>query len=351
MDKKLKVGIIGAGWIAGHHMSGYRRSGKAEVVAVADVNENAARELMRRNNLDCTYYSDYRELLKDSDVQSVSICAPNKYHSEITIAAANNGKHMLAEKPFVTNAGEAQSSYAAIQRNGVKCAVGYHRRFNPLCKEIVQMRDEGKLGQIYFAQSDYIHNLPDELPIWDWIGKKEFNPSLYHAGGGHCVDTIRYLMDDEIVECTAFVSNFNYPTCETEAETVALYRFKSGQIGKVMSLVLKPVASFTFNIEVYGTRGTMRNNRLMLDTIPNFNDPTNKDNEIEYPAWMPNNTAGITEPWDVEVCEFVDWVLGVSDGKVLCKAIDAIRVAEACWAAVISSAEHRVVKLPLVQLD
>jgi hypothetical protein len=95
----------------------------------------------------------------------------------------------------------------------------------------------------------------------------------------------------------------------------------------------------------------MRNNRLILDSIPNFNDPTNKDNEIVYPEWMPNNTAGVTEPWDVEVCEYIDWVLGDSQGTVLCKAIDAIRVAEACWAAVISSAEHRVVKLPLVKFD
>jgi hypothetical protein len=58
----------------------------------------------------------------------------------------------------------------------------------------------------------------------------------------------------------------------------------------------------------------------------------------------------VTEPWDVEVCEYVDWALGESDGKELCKAIDAIRVAEACWAAVISSAEHRLVQLPLVDL-
>jgi UDP-N-acetylglucosamine 3-dehydrogenase len=351
MATQLKIGIIGTGWIASHHMNGYRKNGKAEIVAVADINEVAAREFIKKEGLNCKYYKDYRDLIKDSDVQSVSICAPNKYHSEMTVAAANAGKHMLAEKPFVTNVGEARASYAALKKNGVKCAVGYHRRFNPLCKEIVRLRDEGKLGKLYFAQSDYIHNLPDELPIWDWIGKKEFNPSIYHAGGGHCVDTIRYLMNDEIVECTALVSNINYPACETEAETVALYRFKNGQIGKVMALVLKPVAAFTFNIEVYGTKGTMRNNRLMLDTIPNFNDPANKENEIEYPAWMPNNTSGVTEPWDEEVCEFVDWVLGESDGKVLCKAKDAIRVAEACWAAVISSAEHRVVQLPLVELD
>jgi predicted dehydrogenase len=159
------------------------------------------------------------------------------------------------------------------------------------------------------------------------------------------------MMDDEIVECTAYVSNLNYPSCETEAETVALYRFKNNQIGKVMSLVLKPVASFEFNLEVYGTKGTFKNNHLVLDSMPNYNDPNNKDNVICYPEWMPDNTKGVTEPWDVEIGEFVKWVLDESSGETLCKAKDAIRVAEACWAAVISSAEHRPVKLPLVELD
>lgn len=351
MEKKLKVGIIGTGWISHNHMNGYNKSGKAEIVAVADLNDKAAKEFISKYGLNAKYYSNYKDLLENPDVQAVSICAPNKYHSEITVAAANAKKHIMAEKPFVTNVDEAKRSYEAINKNGVKCAVGYHRRFNPLYQEMKRMRDEGKLGRLFFVQSDYIHNLPDELPIWDWIGKKEFNPSLYHAGGGHCVDTIRYMMGDEIVECTAYVSNINYPTCETEAECVALYRFMNGQIGKVMSLVLKPVESFKFNLEVYGTKGTFKNNKLILDTVPNYNDPNNKDNEITYPNWMPDNTVGITEPWDVEVAEFVNWVLGDSDGKDLCKAKDAIRVAEACWAAVISSAEHRAVKLPLVELD
>ena len=349
--KKLKVGIIGAGWQAENHLRGYQRSGKAEIVAVADPREDTARALMKKFGFEAKRHDSYQKLLADPEVEAVSILAPNKFHSEITVAAAKAGKHMLAEKPFVTNPAEAKASWDALKAAGVKCAVGYHRRFNPICKEIVTLKKQGKLGDIYFAQSDYVHNLPDELPIWDWIGKKALNPSLFHAGGGHCVDTIRYLMDDEIVECTAFVSNLNYPACETEAECLALYRFRGGQIGKVMSLVHKPVASFDFNIEVYGTKGTMRNNRLVLDSTPNYNDPTNKDNEIVYPDWKPDNTPGVTEPWDLEVVEFVDWVLGDSDGATLAKAKDAIRVGEACWAAVISSREHRVVKLPMVELD
>lgn len=351
MSDRLKIGIIGAGWQAENHLRGYMKSGKAEIVAVADVREGAAQALLDKFGLQARICSGYKDLLADKDVQAVSICAPNKYHGEITVAAAEAGKHILAEKPFVTNPKEAQKSWQALKASGVKCAVGYHRRFNPLYREMKKLKDEGKLGRIFFAQSDYIHNLPDELPIWDWIGKKDLNPSLYAAGGGHCVDAVRYMMDDEIVECTAFVSNINYPACETEAETVALYRFASGSIGKVMSLVLKPVESFKFNLEVYGTKGTFRNNKLILNTMPEYNVPGKRGNEITYPDWMPDNTPGITEPWDLEVCAFIDWVLGEGDGAELCKAKDAIRVAEACWAAVLSSAEHRVVRLPLVELD
>ena len=181
--KKLKVGIIGAGWQAENHLRGYLRSGKAEIVAVADLKEEMARGLMKKFDFRAKCYDSYQNLLADPEVEAVSILAPNKFHSEITIAAARAGKHMLAEKPFVTSPAEAKASWDALKASGVKCAVGYHRRFNPICKEIVSLKKQGKLGNIFFAQSDYVHNLPDELPIWDWIGKKALNPSLFHAGG------------------------------------------------------------------------------------------------------------------------------------------------------------------------
>jgi predicted dehydrogenase len=111
------------------------------------------------------------------------------------------------------------------------------------------------------------------------------------------------------------------------------------------------VGSFIFNLEVYGTKGTFRNNKLVLDTYPDFWDPGNKESEVTYPNWMPNNTVGITEPWDIEIHRFVDWILSGKDETGLCQAIDGIKVAEACWAAVISSKENRVVKLPLINYD
>lgn len=349
MKQTLKVGLIGSGWQAENHVRGYIRSGKAEIVAIADINRSRVDSLAEKFGLTgFQYYASYQELLEDRSVDAISVMVPNKFHEEVVIAGANAGKHILAEKPFVTSIPGAKAVYAALKKSGVKCAVGYHRRFNPICQEIVRMRDNGTLGTLAFVQSDYLHNLPAHLPIWEWNTKKEFNPTPFLGGGGHCVDTITYLMNDEIVECAAFSGHMLIPDSEINNETCAIFRFKNGAMGKVTALSMKPILSFEFPIEVYGSKGTMRNNKLILDTIPDFNNPANRDNCITFPDWAPNNTPGVTEPWDVEVAEFVDWVLGDSDGRILCKPKEAIRVAEACWATAISNEEHRMVKLPLI---
>jgi len=348
MGKNLKVGIIGAGWIANHHVDGYLKSGKTEIVAVSDTNEKAADTLKAEHGLDCRYHENYNDLLADKDIDAVSICAPNKYHSEMTVAAAEHKKHVLCEKPFASSIEEAANSLDAVSRNSVKCAVGFHRRFNPLYREMKKTTDEGRLGELFFCQCDYIHNQM-HLPIIKWTLKKAFNPSLFHAGGSHCVDILRYVMGCEIVECSAFVSNKSCPECETEADTVALYRFENGALGKVMRLAPAPITGFEFSLELYGTKGTFKNNALRLDSFPEYWNPANKDKVITYPEeWIPNNTPGISEPWDVEVMEFVDWVLSGRDETPLAQAVDAVKVAEACWAAVISNRERRVVSLPLM---
>ena len=351
MEGNLPVGIIGTGWIANHHIAGYKKSNRADIAAVADTNEEAARDFVKRHQLDCKIHSSYQDLLADTSIKAVSICAPNKFHSEITVAAAEHKKHILCEKPFVSSVEEAQRSLEAIQKNGVRCAVGLHRRFNPLYMEMKRLADAGDLGEIFFCQCDYIHNQL-RLPIIKWTLKKAYNPSLFHAGASHCVDLLRYIVGHEIVECTAFVSNKSCPECETEADAVAIYRFENDALGKVMRMAPSPITSFEFSMEIYGTKGTFKNNKLILDSMPEYWNPANKDQATTYPeSWIPNNSPGITEPWDVEVCEFVDWILSGKEETQLCQANDAIRVAEACWAAVIANREKRVVQLPLPSFE
>jgi predicted dehydrogenase len=115
-----------------------------------------------------------------------------------------------------------------------------------------------------------------------------------------------------------------------------------------MRIAPRPITGFEFNLEVYGLKGTFKNNELRLDRFPRYWDPAKRDDVVRYPDWMPNNTPGVTEPWDVEVGEFVDWILDEKPRTDLAQAEDAVRVAEACWAAVIANNERRVVDLPLM---
>ena len=350
MSGVLNVGLIGSGWQARNHMRGYQQSGNARIAAIANPNKESVDKLINEFNLEgVKYYATHQDLLADKSIEAVSILTPNRFHEEMVIAGAEAGKHILAEKPFVTSIDGAKAVWAALKKSGVKCAIGYQRRLNPICKEIVRLRDNGTLGRLVFVQSDFFHGLPAWMPHWKWLTKKANNPTPFQSSGGHCVDTITYLMNDEIAEVSAFSAHNLMPDSEVNMETCAIFRFKNGAIGKVASLSMKAVVSFEFPIEVFGTKGTMRNNKLILDTIPNYNDPKNKDNCIMYPNWSPDNTPGVTEPWDVMVMDFVDWVRGDSDGKELCKPKEAIRVFEACWGTVISNEEHRVVKLPLIE--
>lgn len=98
MDK-IKIGVIGTGSISGMHLSAYRNNPQTTIYAVCDLNEERAREVATEYNVE-KVYTDYRELLANSEIDAVSICTWNNSHAEISIAALEAGKHVLVESRF-----------------------------------------------------------------------------------------------------------------------------------------------------------------------------------------------------------------------------------------------------------
>ena len=97
--EKLKVGIIGSGFIAEHHCYSYSLLSNVEIVGIASLLEDQAKELMKKFNIPGEPIKDYKELLK-LDCDAISVCLPNFLHKEVTIDVLNSGKHALVEKPF-----------------------------------------------------------------------------------------------------------------------------------------------------------------------------------------------------------------------------------------------------------
>lgn len=344
---KVKVGLIGVGWMGSELGRNIVKNPNAELVAVANRREESVKRFKKDTGSNPMYYKDYQELLKNPDIEAVIISTPNNTHKEITIAAAEAGKHIMCEKPMAITLDDCKKIKEAVTKTGVKYLIGYHCRFNPLYNYAKNILDSGDMGEPYFIESDYIHYIPSDWAIWDWLGKEDIAGSLFHAGCGHNVDLMRYICGD-ISEVSCFKDIFvpRKVQVETEDTAVAIFRFEKGAIGKII-LGIGAISPFTFTFSLYGTKATIRNNKVWFDWIPNFYEVGYEKDCITLPeSWIPNNELGhISEPWDKEINHFID---AIKNNKHVINDVEsAYKTSEVSFAVIKSAVEKKVIKLPL----
>ena len=340
--KRLRIGIIGIGWIGSEHGRNVLANPKAQLVGVADARKDNIDRFVKAHAAECKAYDDYRKLLA-SDIDAVIIASPNALHAEMTMAAAKAGKHVYCEKPMAITPDDCKRIRSGVEKAKVKYLIGYHRRLNPLYQYAKRLLDDGKLGRPFMVESDYLHHIPGDLGIWSWLGKEKIAGSIFHAGSGHNVDLIRYFCGD-IKEVACFKDAFLPRTeqVETEDTAVAIFRFTSGAVGKVQCCV-GPILPFTFNFRLYGTTGSVINNRVWLDTIPRFADAGHENDCLTLPpSWIPDNVqGGVSEPWNKLMDHFIDML--TEGAPCLNDVASAYKTSIACFAAVESARKGKVV--------
>ena len=130
-DRRIRIGIIGAGSIAEPHLDGYLRAPDAvEVTAVADIDPTHARKLADRAG-GARDFADYREMLTSSLVDAVDICLPHHLHADAIVAAAEAGKHVLCEKPLCLTVDEARRIQQAVTTAGITLMCSHNQLFMP----------------------------------------------------------------------------------------------------------------------------------------------------------------------------------------------------------------------------
>lgn len=154
-DKKLKVGIIGTGWIAGSHMAEYKKMPDVEIVAAADLIPGKAAEFMKNwGNPDCRIYLSAHEMLEaEPDLDAVSICTYNCQHAPCAIDALEHGVNVLLEKPFTVTVDEAIEVMRAEKKSGKILSIGFQPRFNPNMQMLKKIVESGELGKVYYIQT------------------------------------------------------------------------------------------------------------------------------------------------------------------------------------------------------
>lgn len=152
--KKVKIGIIGTGWIAEAHVKNYLRCPDVEIVAAADLVPGKAEKFCKDNGIDgIRLYPDHKSMIDAEELDAVSVCTYNRTHAECSIYALEHGVNVLLEKPMCVTLDEAVEIVKAEKKSGKILSIGFQPRFDENMKMLKAVVESGELGQIYYIQT------------------------------------------------------------------------------------------------------------------------------------------------------------------------------------------------------
>ncbi|MHC4741024.1 MAG: Gfo/Idh/MocA family protein [Planctomycetota bacterium] len=259
--KTFGVGIFGIGWVAGEHIKALMRNPNMRVAALASRKRQSAQARKDELGLDCDILDDYEALLAREDVDIIDICSPNVLHADEAVRAAETGRHLIIEKPIAMNLEELMSVKNAIVKAGVKSQVGFVSRWNPHVLSIRSMIDKAALGDIYYVETDYYHEIGPWWSGWNWgANTKKGGPSASLVAGCHAVDLLSWFGGD-VEEVFAYGTFGHREDYEYEPTYAAVVKFKGGKIGKT-GCSFENECPYTMNIVLHGSKGSVLNEKF-----------------------------------------------------------------------------------------
>jgi predicted dehydrogenase len=260
----VRIGLIGAGGIAGAHVAGYLRNpGVVEFAAVADpVRENAER---RAAGTDAAIFASYPEMLAAAELDAVDICLPHHLHRDAIVAAAEAGKHVLCEKPLCLTAAEAADIRAAVRANGVTVMCAHNQLFLPAVAAARATIDSGVLGRVYEVRTtdSFYNDFSPESMGW--------RATAATSGGGELIDTgyhptylLLHLAGGAPIEVTAMLSRHRLDFMEGEDSAQVLVRFDNGVVGSLTTSWAYQPAPGTERFSVVGEKGSLTSDGTSL---------------------------------------------------------------------------------------
>ena len=227
--KKLNCGVIGYGRLGAWHTKNIIRNPRAVLGAIADPNEKAREKAAQETDIEAIY-SNYQDLLSDSDIQAIIIAAPTKHHFRILEDVINAGKSIFVEKPITYTVEEAELICRDIERTQLMLQVGYMRRFDPGHVAAKKMIDNGEIGDPI-----YIHDCQRDPngPPRDYVPE---SGGIFVDMGIHDLDCVRWLMGSEVrsIYAQGAVLKHQYlADMDDVDEGQMLLKFENGTLGSI----------------------------------------------------------------------------------------------------------------------
>lgn len=251
-DKKtLRVGVIGAGRIGKIHAETLAtRIPGAEVACIVDVNPAAAKELAEKLHVE-KHGTEYKMIMEDKSIDAVAICSSTDTHSMLIIEAAKAGKHIFCEKPVDYDLKRIAAAIEAVKTAGVKCQIGFNRRFDSNFRAVREMIAGGKIGDLHILRVTSRDPAPPP-------------PEYARSSGGmfldmtiHDFDMAVYLAGSPVEEVFAASAVLVDPEIGKAGDidtAVITLRFANGAIGTIDNS-RKAVYGYDQRAEAFGSGG------------------------------------------------------------------------------------------------
>jgi predicted dehydrogenase len=243
----VRWGVLGTARIADSLVNAIRSSENCELTAIASRDRAHAQAWAAERDVPLAFGS-YGAMLASDAIDAVYVPLPNALHREWAIRAAQNGKHILCEKPLATGAHEAEEMVAAAEANGVRLMEAFMYRFHPQTAQVKQFVEDGAVGEVKMVRANFGFHLsgPDDVR-WS----KELGGGALLDVGCYCVNVARLVMGAEPVSVSATA---NWASTGVDETICGVLEFSSGALG-VIGASLQTGAWLDQSLVVSGTKG------------------------------------------------------------------------------------------------
>lgn len=246
--RKIKVGIIGTGWIADAHVKSYLKCADVEVVALADLVPGKAEAFADKHGLEhVRFYACDRDLIdNEKELDAVSVCTYNRQHAPCTIYALEHGVNVLLEKPMCVTLDEAIEICRAEKKSGKILSIGFQPRFDENMKLVKRVVESGTLGKIYYIQTGGGRRMGIPTPFGTSFIQEDT------AGIGALGDIGCYSLD-------MVMNAIGYP------KPLTVTGYTSGFFGKKPEYLQKPEYTEVFSVDDFGAGFVRLEGGIILD--------------------------------------------------------------------------------------
>jgi myo-inositol 2-dehydrogenase/D-chiro-inositol 1-dehydrogenase/scyllo-inositol 2-dehydrogenase (NAD+) len=231
----VKLGLIGLGYVGQMHLRHGLKLSNAGIVAVADISKRALGKA-KDAGIKKTY-CDYKDLLKNPEIDAVIIALPTHLHLQCANEAAEAKKHIFMEKPIARDLREAKEIVSIVKKNSVKLMMGYPLRFDTEFRNLKQKIRQGTLGEVEIAYAAYVSSgpffhraegyAPTPVPEW-WFDKNLTGGGVLMDLGSHIINLLRWYFG-EIIDIGAHLEH--RLNMDLEDSAVCLAKFETGTVG------------------------------------------------------------------------------------------------------------------------